>query len=100
LIFAFQTRELDAAATRETFTVPYQRNLNVISALMEIRKIRHEEGKQNHAAERNMSCLNGFAASAVSLTGACGRRVRRWTTALLASGGNVTGMSGHRTCAI
>ena len=48
----------DAAQYTETFEIPYRRNLNVISALMEIRKNPvTKEGKQTTPPVWDMSCL-------------------------------------------
>jgi succinate dehydrogenase / fumarate reductase iron-sulfur subunit len=57
--FKIQRRDkLDAATRWETFAIPYRRNLNVISALMEIRKNPvTKEGKQVTPPVWDMSCL-------------------------------------------
>jgi succinate dehydrogenase / fumarate reductase iron-sulfur subunit len=48
----------DAASYWETFVIPYRRNLNVISALMDIRKNPvTKEGKQTTPPVWDMSCL-------------------------------------------
>ena len=54
-----QRRERDGAPEYwETFEIPYRRNLNVISALMEIRKNPVTiEGKQTTPPVWDMSCL-------------------------------------------
>ena len=57
--FKISRREkLDAAQYTETFTVPYRRNLNVISALMEIRKNPvTKDGKETTPPVWDMNCL-------------------------------------------
>jgi succinate dehydrogenase / fumarate reductase iron-sulfur subunit len=57
--FQIQRREKEgAAAYWETFEIPYRRNLNVISALMDIRKNPVTiEGKQTTPPVWDMSCL-------------------------------------------
>ncbi len=57
--FRISRREkLDAPQYTETFTVPYRRNLNVISALMEIRKNPvTKDGKQTTPPVWDMNCL-------------------------------------------
>ena len=57
--FRIQRREREGAATRfETFELQYRRNLNVISALMEIRKNPvTADGKQTTPPVWDMSCL-------------------------------------------
>lgn len=57
--FKIQRREnLDASAHWETFSIPYRRNLNVISALMEIRKNPvTKDGRQTTPPVWDMSCL-------------------------------------------
>ena len=54
-----QRREREGAAARwETFEIPYRRNLNVISVLMDIRKNPVTvEGKQTTPPVWDMSCL-------------------------------------------
>src|SRR5215204_2602665 len=57
--FKIQRRDrLDAETYWETFEIPYRRNLNVISALMDIRKNPvTKEGKQTTPPVWDMSCL-------------------------------------------
>ena len=57
--FKIQRRDkLDGDAYWETFTIPYRRNLNVISALMDIRKNPvTKEGRQTTPPVWDMSCL-------------------------------------------
>ena len=57
--FKIQRREREGAASHwETFEIPYRRNLNVISALMDIRKNPVTvEGKQTTPPVWDMSCL-------------------------------------------
>ena len=57
--FKIQRREKEGAAAHwETFRIPYRRNLNVISALMEIRKDPVTiEGKKTTPPVWDMSCL-------------------------------------------
>src|SRR5690349_22644333 len=57
--FKIQRREKEGAPEYwETFAIPYRRNLNVISALMEIRKNPITiEGKQTTPPVWDMSCL-------------------------------------------
>src|SRR6187397_867407 len=57
--FRIQRREREGAPSRwETFEIQYRRNLNVISALMEIRKNPTTiEGKQTTPPVWDMSCL-------------------------------------------
>ena len=57
--FRISRREnLDAAQYTETFEVPYRRNLNVISALMEIRKNPvTKDGRQTTPPVWDMNCL-------------------------------------------
>src|SRR6476660_9379892 len=57
--FKIQRREKEGASSHwETFSIPYRRNLNVISALMEIRKNPVTvEGKQTTPPVWDMSCL-------------------------------------------
>ena len=57
--FKIQRREKEGAASHwDTFEIPYRRNLNVISALMEIRKNPVTvEGKTTTPPVWDMSCL-------------------------------------------
>src|SRR5436189_6280985 len=57
--FKIQRRDkIDGDAYWETFELPYRRNLNVISAVMDIRKNPVTiEGKQTTPPEWDMSCL-------------------------------------------
>jgi succinate dehydrogenase and fumarate reductase iron-sulfur protein len=59
ILFKIQRRESpDAGSYWETFEIPYRRNLNVISALMEIRKNPvTKEGKKTTPPVWDMSCL-------------------------------------------
>src|SRR6187399_3340991 len=59
IMFKIQRREREGAAAHwETFEIPYRRNLNVISALMDIRKNPvTKEGKQTTPPVWDMSCL-------------------------------------------
>src|SRR6187399_2445204 len=59
IMFKIQRREREGAAAHwETFEIPYRRNLNVISVLMDIRKNPVTvEGKQTTPPVWDMSCL-------------------------------------------
>lgn len=81
----------DAPSYWETFTIPYRRNLNVISALMEIRKNPvTKEGKQTTPPVWDMSCLEQVCGICTMVIDG---RVRQSCSALvddilIASGGN------------
>jgi succinate dehydrogenase / fumarate reductase, iron-sulfur subunit len=83
--------KLGAASYWETFTIPYRRNLNVISALMEIRKNPvTKDGKQTTPPVWDMSCLEQVCGICTMVIDG---RVRQSCSALvddilLASGGN------------
>ena len=90
--FKIQRREKEgAAATWETFEIPYRRNLNVISALMDIRKNPVTiEGKQTTPPVWDMSCLEQVCGICTMIIDG---RVRQSCSALvddllLASGGD------------
>lgn len=90
--FKIQRRERqDAAAYWETFEIPYRRNLNVISALMEIRKNPVTvEGKQTTPPVWDMSCLEQVCGICTMVING---RVRQSCSALVddllvAAGGN------------
>jgi succinate dehydrogenase / fumarate reductase iron-sulfur subunit len=95
--FKIQRREkLDADAHWETFSIPYRRNLNVISALMEIRKNPvTKEGKQTTPPVWDMSCLEQVCGICTMVIDG---RVRQSCSALvddllLASGGNTISLA-------
>ncbi len=81
----------DAAQYTETFEVPYRRNLNIISALMEIRKNPvTKDGKQTTPPVWDMNCLEQVCGICTMVING---RVRQSCSALvddilLASGGN------------
>jgi succinate dehydrogenase / fumarate reductase iron-sulfur subunit len=81
----------DATQYTETFTVPYRRNLNIISALMEIRKNPvTKEGKQTTPPVWDMNCLEQVCGICTMVING---RVRQSCSALvddllLAAGGN------------
>ncbi|MGI8467265.1 MAG: succinate dehydrogenase iron-sulfur subunit [Pyrinomonadaceae bacterium] len=90
--FKIQRRENpDAAAHWETFSIPYRRNLNVISALMEIRKNPvTKDGKQTTPPVWDMNCLEQVCGICTMIING---RVRQSCSALvddllLARGGN------------
>jgi succinate dehydrogenase / fumarate reductase iron-sulfur subunit len=90
--FKIQRREREGApATWETFEIQYRRNLNVISALMEIRKDPVTiEGKQTTPPVWDMSCLEQVCGICTMVIDG---KVRQSCSALiddllLASGGN------------
>ncbi len=90
--FKIQRRENpNASAHWETFSIPYRRNLNVISALMEIRKNPvTKEGKETTPPVWDMSCLEQVCGICTMVIDG---RVRQSCSALvddllLASGGN------------
>ncbi len=87
-----QRREKQGAASYwETFTIPYRRNLNIISALMDIRKNPvTREGKQTTPPVWDMSCLEQVCGICTMVIDG---RVRQSCSALvddilIASGGN------------
>jgi succinate dehydrogenase / fumarate reductase, iron-sulfur subunit len=81
----------DAAQYTETFEIPYRRNLNVISALMEIRKNPvTKEGKQTTPPVWDMNCLEQVCGICTMVING---RVRQSCSALIddllvAAGGN------------
>ncbi len=81
----------EAAAHWETFSIPYRKNLNVISALMEIRKNPVTiEGRETTPPVWDMSCLEQVCGTCTMVIDG---RVRQSCSALvddllLASGGN------------
>jgi succinate dehydrogenase / fumarate reductase iron-sulfur subunit len=81
----------DANQYTETFTIPYRRNLNIISALMDIRKNPvTKEGKQTTPPVWDMNCLEQVCGICTMVING---RVRQSCSALvddllLASGGN------------
>ncbi len=81
----------DASAHWETFEIPYRKNLNVISALMEIRKNPvTKDGKTTTPPVWDMSCLEQVCGTCTMVING---RVRQSCSALvddllLASGGN------------
>src|SRR6476620_9806000 len=90
--FRISRREkLGADQYTETFEIPYRRNLNVISALMEIRKNPvTKDGKQTTPPVWDMSCLEQVCGICTMVIDG---RVRQSCSALvddllLASGGN------------
>jgi succinate dehydrogenase / fumarate reductase, iron-sulfur subunit len=90
--FKIQRREkLGAEARWETFQIPYRRNLNVISALMDIRKNPvTKEGRETTPPVWDMSCLEQVCGICTMVIDG---RVRQSCSALvddllLASGGN------------
>lgn len=91
--FKIQRREKEGADARwETFEIPYRRNLNVISALMEIRKNPvTAEGKETTPPVWDMSCLEQVCGICTMVING---RVRQSCSALvddllLATGGNI-----------
>ena len=90
--FKIQRREkLGADSHWETFSIPYRRNLNVISALMDIRKNPvTKEGKETTPPVWDMSCLEQVCGICTMVING---RVRQSCSALVddllvASGGN------------
>ena len=100
--FKIQRREKEGADARwETFEIPYRRNLNVISALMEIRKNPvTAEGKETTPPVWDMSCLEQVCGICTMVING---RVRQSCSALvddllLATGGNIVTLQPMTKC--
>jgi succinate dehydrogenase / fumarate reductase, iron-sulfur subunit len=64
----------NAAATWDTFEIPYQENMNVVSALMEVRKApKTADGKDVEPPAWEAACLEEVCGSCTM----SGRRARR-----------------------